>query len=175
MCYNTIMEKRQAEEKSVCLFSISFYFLTHIATGAESSAPEKWRKNIMLRSCSYCGKIHEKKMVCLQKSAAIKKRQRKASDEENKFRWSGAWKAKANEIKQRDLFLCQVCLRQQDKKFNPHELSVHHIRKLRDAWEKRLENDNLITLCRMHHEEAESGILSIDYLLAVAAEQEEKN
>ena len=91
------------------------------------------------------------------------------------IRWSGAWKVKANEIKQRDLFLCQVCLRQQDKRFNPHELSVHHIRKLRDAWDKRLENDNLITLCRIHHEEAENGILPIDYLLAVAAEQEMKN
>lgn len=129
----------------------------------------------MLKSCSYCGKIHDKKMICTQKNEAIKKRQRKASDKENKFRWSGAWKNKANEIKERDLCLCQLCIRQQDKRYNPHELSVHHIKKLRDAWDERLDNKNLITLCRVHHEEAESGVIPVAYLLAVASEQEKKS
>ena len=169
--------KKAGRRKSVCLFCFCLSFLI-FHTGIERTIPVKTkevRKTIMLKSCSYCGKIHEKKMVCMQKNAAIKKRQRKASEEENKFRWSKVWKLKAKEIKQRDLFLCQVCLRQQDKRFNPHELSVHHIKKLRDEWDKRLDNDNLITLCRMHHEEAENGQLPIDYLLVVAAEQEENN
>lgn len=129
----------------------------------------------MLKSCSYCGKIHDSKLRCNQKQEAIKKRQKKASDIENRFRWSGSWKKKADEIKQRDLYLCQLCLRQQDKMLNPHALSVHHIKKLRDAWDKRLDNDNLITLCNFHHEEAEKGAIPIEYLLAIAKEQEEKS
>lgn len=129
----------------------------------------------MLRSCSYCGKIHDSKMICRKKSETLKNRQRKKTDDENKFRWSGAWKKKAIEIKERDKYLCQVCIRQSEIKYNPHNLEVHHIVGLRNDYNKRLDNDNLITLCREHHEMAEAGKIDASWLLLAAKEQEESN
>jgi len=41
--------------------------------------------------------------------------------------------------------------------YNFTDLEVHHIERIADAWDKRLEDDNLISLCRYHHELAEKG------------------
>ena len=38
-------------------------------------------------------------------------------------------------------------------------LSVHHIEPLEEAWDLRLDENNLITLCSHHHEQAEAGKL----------------
>lgn len=146
--------QEMSEQKSICsLFSLG--------------------KIEMLRSCSYCGKIHDKKIICPQKKNAIRKHQCKSNDKENKFRWSGVWKRKAEEIKKRDRYLCQACLRQGYLEI--HDLSVHHIVKLRDDFDRRLDNDNLITLCRSHHEQAETGAIEAAVLHAWAMEQERKN
>ena len=40
------------------------------------------------------------------------------------------------------------------------DLSVHHIVPLKVDYDRRLDNDNLITLCRYHHEAAERGYIS---------------
>ena len=52
----------------------------------------------MLRSCKYCGKIHDSKHICPNKP--IRKRYKKT--EEDKFRNTQAWKKKRNNIKERD-------------------------------------------------------------------------
>ena len=76
--------QEMSEQKSICsLFSLG--------------------KIEMLRSCSYCGKIHDKKIICPQKKNAIRKHQCKSNDKENKFRWSGVWKRKAEEIKKEEI------------------------------------------------------------------------
>ena len=119
----------------------------------------------MLKSCTYCGKIHDRKFVCKPKKEAVRKRMSKdANEKENKFRWSRAWKQKAEEIKRRDKYLCQICMRElydTQMKYNPYQLSVHHIIKLRDDYGSRLDNENLITLCRKHHEDADCGRLTL--------------
>ena len=71
--------------------------------------------------------------------------------------------------------MCQVCIRQSEIKYNPHNLEVHHIVGLRNDYNKRLDNDNLITLCREHHEMAEAGKIDASWLLLAAKEQEESN
>ena len=129
----------------------------------------------MKKICSYCGKIHEKKYICPQKRQAQRDRQAKAEGKENRFRSSGAWKRKATQIKKRDCYLCQACIRQMqgtERRYNTQELSVHHITSLRDDYDRRLDDDNLITLCRVHHEMAERGALSAAALRKITGEQE---
>nr|WP_237068746.1 HNH endonuclease [Lysinibacillus sphaericus] len=43
--------------------------------------------------------------------------------------------------------------------YNFTDLEVHHIEPIANAWDKRLEDDNLISLCRYHHELAEKGTI----------------
>lgn len=41
-------------------------------------------------------------------------------------------------------------------------------------WDKRLDDDNLITVCSMHHEMAENGEIPYEVLKEIIDEQEEK-
>ena len=50
------------------------------------------------------------------------------------------------------------------RRYNSVGISVHHIIPLAVAWEKRLDDDNLITLCGLHHEMAERGEIKADEL-----------
>ena len=111
----------------------------------------------MLRSCSHCGRIHDTKFDCGKKPVY------KYNNDNRKFRNSKLWKDKAFEIKERDLFLCQCCLHFDDT-YMSETLEVHHIESLKQAWALRLENNNLITLCRFHHEQAEKGIIKASTL-----------
>lgn len=119
----------------------------------------------MLRSCQYCGKIHNKNYDCGKKPFRIKKR-----SENDTFRSSMIWRNKSEEIKERDKYLCQACFHKfvgTEKQLNYHDLSVHHIVSLEDNFDKRLDNDNLITLCRYHHEQAEKGNITINMLRSI--------
>lgn len=57
---------------------------------------------------------------------------------------------------------------------NYNNISVHHIEPLSQAWDKRMDDDNLITLCGYHHEEAEKGNISRRILKQIAKEQNSK-
>ena len=110
----------------------------------------------MLKSCKYCGRIHDKKFICPNKP--IRKTFKKT--EEDKFRNTKAWQRKREYIKDRDKGLCQVCIRKlynTIKQYNYIDIEVHHIEPLREAYDLRLEDDNLISLCKYHHELAEKG------------------
>lgn len=102
----------------------------------------------MYRSCSVCGRIHPEDKMC--------KRSYKKNTIESKFRNTNAW------IKKRDKYLCQLCLK--DNVYNYDDLQVHHIIPIAKNYDRRLDSDNLITLCRMHHEQAEKGIISKEEL-----------
>ncbi len=52
-------------------------------------------------------------------------------------------------------------------------VSVHHIKTIRANPELALERTNLITLCSLHHEEAESGAISAEWLTQLATAQEQ--
>ena len=51
------------------------------------------------------------------------------------------------------------------------ELEVHHIIPLEEDYNKRLDSDNLITLCRYHHELAEKGEISREELQKIIADK----
>ena len=111
----------------------------------------------MLRSCKYCGRIHDSKFDCGKKPIY------KKNTEADKFRWTRAWKLKREEIKVRDKYLCQVCLRNlynTVRQYNYTNLSVHHIVPIEENESRQLDNGNLITLCGYHHEKAEDGTIS---------------
>ena len=122
----------------------------------------------MLKTCSVCGKIHDFNKVCRRKTT-------KKYTEANKFRKTYKWTEKSKYIKQRDNYLCQVCLLDKyntNYKYTYKELEVHHIIPLEEDYNKRLDSDNLITLCRYHHELAEKGEISREELQKIIADKQ---
>lgn len=104
----------------------------------------------MFRTCKYCHKVVKEEHKC-NKKPVYKKHNEKLI----RFRNSKEWKHKALEIKERDKYLCKWCFHKNRYVYN--RLSVHHIIGLEENFELRLEDSNLITLCRDCHEEAEKG------------------
>lgn len=126
----------------------------------------------MLKSCSYCGRIHDSKYICKEKP--IKK---KTITEADKFRWTSLWQKKREEIKKRDLYLCQICIRELYNtvtKYNTEELSVHHNTPINEDYNKRLDNNNLLTVCDYHHKMCDRGEIARKEVQKIIDEQETK-
>lgn len=129
-------------------------------------------EDIMLKSCPYCGKIHDKKYNCPKKP--VRQRQ---DNRQGKFRSTYKWTKKAQAVKRRDGYLCQVCLRglyHPERRYESEGLEVHHIQTVASCYEKRLDGYNLLTLCERHHKMADAGKIPAKELQMIAAEQEEK-
>ena len=71
----------------------------------------------------------------------------------------------------RDKYLCQVCLKNNIYTYN--NLQVHHIIPINIDYSKRLDSDNLITLCTYHHNKAERGLITKEQLLEIIDPHEE--
>lgn len=126
----------------------------------------------MLKSCQYCGRIHDSKFICNKRP----KKQRQIT-EIDKFRWTRIWQKKREEIKKRDLNLCQICIRElynTETKYNTQNLEVHHNIPINEDYNKRLENDNLLTVCHYHHELCENGDIPREEVQQIINEQENK-
>lgn len=132
----------------------------------------------MLKSCPYCGRIHDMNYECPEKPKKSKRRNGDIKGAEiDKFRNSKAWRVKRKKIKERDLYLCQVCIRKLYNTVNQYTydgLQVHHAVSLEESWDKRLDDENLLTTCPYHHEMAESGEIPRQEILQIIKEQEEK-
>ena len=120
----------------------------------------------MLKSCKYCGRIHDTKYVCEQKDIAEKKRMsnRKATNA-LRFRRTTAWTNKSIDIRTRDKYMCLCCKAQLPgtvKQYNTSNLSVHHIVPIEEDYDLRQEDSNLITVCDVHHEMCEAEQISRD-------------
>lgn len=111
----------------------------------------------MLKSCTYCGRIHDKKYICPQKKEALKKRQvKKKQGVSDFFHSSAKWTRKSKAIRERDHHLCQACLHGIDGagiRYTHDGLEVHHIVPISEDYDLRLDDDNLITLCRKRPED----------------------
>ena len=121
----------------------------------------------MLRSCRYCGRIHDTKVICPQMEKARRQRWQKNGSATDRFHASYRWAQKSLHIRERDHYLCLACLYGLDGKgsrITTADLSVHHIVPVSEAWDMRLDDDNLITLCAEHHERAEDGTISREEL-----------
>ncbi len=119
----------------------------------------------MLRSCSRCGRIHSDNFTC--KNGI---RRKYSATEENKLRGLSAWKSKRESIKERALYLCEVCRDQGD--YSRKALEVHHITKLKDNPDGLLDDDNLSCLCIYHHKQADKGEIDADYLRQLAKKRD---
>ena len=106
----------------------------------------------MLRSCPACGRIHDSRIKCRRKQYAP--RESRAS----KYRSTGDWQRTRNEVRDLDLNMRVVCRSLGD--VTTDGLGVHHIVPLEEDFDLRNDLGNCITLCSMHHEEAERGDIS---------------
>ena len=114
----------------------------------------------MLTTCRYCNSIHDSSYECEKKP---KPEYKKNCTYIDRFRSSRAWRKKAEAIKKRDKYLCIYSLSKDV--IETHDLEVHHIVPIKEDWSKRLDDNNLITLTRLIHEQAEDGTISREELL----------
>ena len=73
-------------------------------------------------------------------------------------------------IRQRDRYMCVYCW-QHDHVITTADLEVHHIVPIDTDYDKRLDEENLITLCRYHHELAEQGSIDSSTLMSMVEVQ----
>ena len=122
-----------------------------------------------LISCSRCG------IVPRGHRCPYKTYKKKAYDTEaDRFRKSKRWTNKSIEVRQRDRYLCRVCmanLYNTIQQFTYNELDVHHIVPINEDYNKRLDNDNLISLCRYHHKMADDGKIPKEVLYSLIKEK----
>ena len=124
----------------------------------------------MLKACPYCGRIHDSQYDCPMKPKRWKQRKESKA---NSFRHTYAWKQKRDTIVKRDYQMCRICNEGSYGDFSrtrdPKEpLQVHHIEPLEECYDRRLDEENLITVCWQHHEMAEAGKIPRDYLHELA-------
>lgn len=120
----------------------------------------------MLKSCSKCGKIHDFNYIC-----KVNNRSKPKKTEQRTFRNRNKWHEKAEEIKKRACYLCEVC--RQENIYTYDNLETHHITPLEEDIDKGLDNYNLIVLCSRHHKEAEAGLIKKEYLEELARIRED--
>lgn len=81
------------------------------------------------------------------------------NDKYMEFYHSKEWRSKRKQVLLRDKYLCQSCLRK--GYVNPvkkgQRFYVHHIIELKDDWNKRLDMNNLETVCAECHLESHRG------------------
>ena len=133
----------------------------------------------VLKACSRCGRIHKKGEKCdikYQKKYKNYSEMEENEREYKEFLSSTEWQLKRNEIKCRDLYLCSLCSENKEyndrRAYDTQQLEVHHIIKAKVRPDLRLNNFNLITLCRVHHRQADAGIIKAQTLLDLAKKAE---
>ena len=124
----------------------------------------------MLTTCRYCNSIHDSSYECEKKP---KPEYKKNCTYIDRFRSSRAWRKKAEAIKKRDKYLCVYSLSK--GVIETHDLEVHHIVPIKEDWNKRLDDSNLITLTRLVHEQAEDGTISREELLKSISPRHDEN
>ena len=124
------------------------------------------------KSCAYCGRMHPVGYECDKKP---KRRDKRVDTDAVHIRNSSRWQRTREYIKQRDKNLCQLCLRGYPgtrRRVEYEHLSVHHIVSLEDDKTKAFDHNNLITLCDIHHEAAESNNIPQADLMKIVEELE---
>lgn len=114
-----------------------------------------------LKSCRYCGGVHEASFECPKKPVKKYKVVRKKS-KYNSFMSSAAWQKTREFIKIRDYGVCRVCF--EEGKLT-YQVQCHHIIPTKELIESEwLDVNNLICLCKEHHEDAEAGVIKRETL-----------
>ena len=123
-------------------------------------------------TCQHCG-IVPRGHICPHR----KSRQKSGDRQSDKFRNTKIWQRKRDEIKVRDRHLCQLCIRNLHNTINFlnfKNIEVHHITSIQEDYNRRLDNDNLISLCSYHHKMADKGLIPKQELYNIVREIESK-
>lgn len=123
-------------------------------------------RQVMFRSCSRCGRIHEVGYVC-----PVGRRPLIPKTNDQRLRSKQKWTDKSIEIREASHYLCAIC--QEEGIYNYAKTEVHHITKLKDDEEGLLDNYNLICLCKYHHELADEGKIDAEHLKELARARED--
>lgn len=119
-----------------------------------------------------CGDVHPLKYECpIVKRRRNKRFDKYKSNTDRTLRSSYAWRKKSLEIRKATKHLCQVCMDKGELFSVGQPVEVHHITRVRDNINLLLDNSNLCVLCKRHHEQAEQGELSTEYLQRLAKER----
>lgn len=121
----------------------------------------------MFKSCNRCGCIHDVNKKC------YKNHQVRGRTDADRFRNSSKWHQKSNYIRNRDKNLCRCCIANiynTYQIYNFNKLEVHHIVPLEEDISKRLDDDNLITLCCYHHKLADNNRIPRSILVKLTDE-----
>ena len=133
----------------------------------------------MLKSCKYCGRIHDISYICPKKPERKPvKNTVKRDSAADQFRSTNSWKIKREGIKKRDMYLCQICFRNlygTKVRYNGRDLSVHHAESLEENFDRRLDDGNLLTMCGRHHRMAEKKIIPVHVIKGIIRQQEMGN
>lgn len=127
----------------------------------------------MKKSCSYCGRIHDKNFDCGKRPKRKKRKFDKGKSKAAEFRSSNTWRKLSISVRERDFYMCQACLHNLGSRirYSPYALlEVHHIEPIEKNFDRREDETNLITLCGLHHQEAEDGTIDADDLFKIAKE-----
>lgn len=100
--------------------------------------------------CPRCGGYHNVGEQCPKRINYQKK-----PTAANRFRQTYIWRQKAEDIKKRDNYLCMYC--KEHGRYTFKNISVHHITPINADYDRRLDDDNLITLCAECHSKADRG------------------
>ena len=110
--------------------------------------------------CKHCLKIHDREYECDAKSKykRDKNRCRKNSMSSDKkiidrFYSTSEWRKCREEMMKEANYLCEMCL--EFGKITYNDLHVHHVVKVKDNWNKRIDKDNLIVVCPDCHRQIE--------------------
>ena len=63
----------------------------------------------MLRSCKYCGRVHDEQYICPQKSSRIKVKNYRHDTTADKFRRTMTWTNMSRRVRDRDHYMCLCC------------------------------------------------------------------
>ena len=124
------------------------------------------------KSCKYCGRVNGENYRCNKKPI-----KRKKVDDTTRFRNSPKWQKKRKKIKERDNYLCQICIRElygTKRKYNHENLQVHHAIPINSNKDLKLDESNLITLCSMHHSLCDKGKIPYEEVKNIIIEQNQK-
>ena len=124
-------------------------------SGRNARRSGKQRAVTMYKTCKMCGIVPADHICPYRKS-----RQKSGDRQSDRFRKTKGWTDKSIEIRQRDRYLCQLCLRNKYNTLsflNYKTVEVHHITPINEDYNRRLDNNNLISLCSYHHKMADKG------------------
>lgn len=125
----------------------------------------------MYKSCSRCGRVHDINYKCNVGRKPIDWKKYNRKREYYKLINTDEWHKKSEEIRKASRYLCAVC--EDEGRYNYKDVEVHHIYKLIEKPELKLNNYNLICLCKEHHKLADNDFIDKSYLLELAKKREE--